>query len=211
MISLRIFRSSLILLLCQSLAFSPVVFAEQLALPSGDLIAPKIVFTPITKPINADEALELSATVTDNVAVQSVTLFYRTIGTSDYERTALQREEQTDQYHTTIDAVQSPGIEYYLQATDLAGNTLLRGYSFSPLIVNVNTAVDSPTTESTASILEAETKPEIEIEKSSSKKWLWIGLGVLAVGAIASSGGGSDGDDPAPTTGTTITIGGSAP
>ncbi len=204
--SLRIFRVALVLLLCQSLAFSPLVFAEQLALPSGDLVAPKISFSPISKSINAGGVLELSTTVTDNVGIQSVTLFYRTIGASNYERIALQRIGQTDQYRVAIDTVQSSGIEYYLQATDLAGNTLLRGYSFSPLIINVN-ATDFSTTISTAETLEPRLK--MESEKSSSKKWLWIGLGVLAVGAMAAGGGGSD-PEPSITTGT-VTITGRTP
>lgn len=206
--SLRIFRVALVLFLCQSLVFSPLVFAEQLALPSGDLVAPKISFSPISKSINAGDVLELNATVTDNVGVQSVTLFYRTIGASNYERTALQRIGQTDQYSVAIDTVQSPGIEYYLQATDLAGNTLLRGYSFSPLIINVN-ATDFSTTTSTVATLEP--RPKMETEKSSSKKWLWIGLGVLAVGAMAAGGGGG-GSDPEPSTTTgTVTITGRTP
>lgn len=193
--SLRIFRVVLVLLLCQSLVFSPLIFAEQLALPAGDLVAPKISFSPISKSINAGDALELNATVTDNVRA------------SNYERMALQRIGQTDQYNVAIDTVQSPGIEYYLQATDLAGNTLLRGYSFSPLIKNVN-ATDFSTTTSTVAILEP--RPKMETEKSSSKKWLWIGLGVLAVGAMVAGGGGGSDPEPSTTTGT-VTITGPAP
>ena len=72
---------------------------------------------------------------------------------------------------------------------DLAGNTLLHGYSFSPLSVKIgSTPAKTTVAESTKA---APIKTAAGTDKGISK-WVWIGLGVLLVGAAA-AGGGSDG------------------
>ena len=113
------------------------------------------------------------------------------IGTEEYQRMSMENIVNTDDYHATIksDQIKAPGVEYYVQAMDNAGNTLLHGYSFSPLSVKTtNGDAANVASGDTAAILASE-------EEESSNKWLWIGLGVLAVGlAAAAGGGGGDGD-----------------
>ena len=154
--------------------------------------------------MEAGENHPIRVTVTDNVAIKSVILFYRGIGNNEYQAKTMHKVAGTDDYAVTITAEQISvdGLEYYIQATDTAGNTLLHGYSFSPVTVTVRSPVADTT-------LTAFTKPEPKpkLEKEKSYKWLWIGLGVLAAGAAVAGGGGGGGggDDNGPEQ-STITI-----
>ena len=196
------FRYIVTIMVCASLVFSPLVFAADLSLPSGDLIAPKVIHEKFTKPLAAGSNLQIKAIVKDNVGVQSVTLFYRAMGASEYKRAALQPTDVEDEYGVTLGQkdLTIPGIEYYIQAIDLAGNTLLHGYAFSPLRVNIVPDASQATSSYNDPEYESEPStaaPEEETQKKgkSSYRWLWIGLGALAVGAIAaaaSSGGGGN-------------------
>ena len=85
-----------------------------------DTLAPVITHTPLT---SATTGLPLSITtkVTDNVAVKSVTLYFRTIGAASYTSQAMvYTPVVASSYSYTIagSLVVSPGIEYYLTATD---------------------------------------------------------------------------------------------
>jgi len=206
---LKILRGLIVVLMSQSLIFVPLAHADQLALPSGDLIAPQINHEPIKENIKAGTSQQIKATITDNVGVKTVTLFYRTVGAKDYKRIQMNQVEGSDEYVTTLgfeDTVE-PGIEYYIQAVDLAGNALLHGYSFSPLTVGIVPSEGVPAT----SITQAPTEPAASEQapkdeplgdKKKTNKWLWIGLGVLAVGVIAAVAGGGSDDGGTTTTGT---------
>jgi len=209
----RILRSFIVTIISYVLIFLPVVnAADALSLPAGDLIAPVIKHSPITSKIPPGEIATIQATVTDNVAVKNVTVFYRDIGAANFNRTKMVRESGTDYYSTTLPEVMEPGVEYYIQATDRAGNTILHGHTFAPLTIAVS--ADAPLQEETEAVTIAaqEEKAAAKPDKGISK-WVWIGLGVLAVGALA--GGGGD-DDPGtagktdPTTGT-VNISGRTP
>lgn len=198
---LKILRFLVVLLLSQSLIFISFAHAGQLALPSGDLIAPQITHEPLHENVKAGSIQKIQASITDNVGIKTVTLFYRTTGSDNYKRTTMNQVEGTNDYIATLgfeDTVE-PGIEYYIQAVDLAGNALLYGYSFSPLKVGV--IAD----ELTVGIADTYTGPATSDnennstdEKKKTNKWLWIGLGVLAVGVVAAvaGGGGDDGGAP---------------
>jgi len=71
----------------------------------------------------------------------------------------------TDDYAVTITAEQISvdGLEYYIQATDTAGNTLLHGYSFSPVTVTIRSPVADTTL---MALTRPEPKPKLEKEKS---------------------------------------------
>ncbi|HIP96038.1 MAG TPA: serine protease, partial [Anaerolineae bacterium] len=83
-----------------------------------DTIPPTISHTPVT---DAPPGLPLTlfADVTDNVGVQGVTLYYRHIGDTSYQSKAMVKTTG-DRYSATIEGafVTSPGIEYYIEATD---------------------------------------------------------------------------------------------
>jgi hypothetical protein len=193
-------RKIFVLLLCQLLILSPLVYADQLSLPTSDLVAPEVSHKAINTTLQEGQSFKLRATVTDNVAVKSVTLFYRIIGSADYQSVNMNRTEGSDEYSVMLgyDEVLSPGIEYYIQAVDKAGNSLLHGYSFSPLKISVaNESVPPLTQNQSEDSLPSSTS---EPKKKKSSTWIWMVLGALAVGTIAvaaSSGGGGDDNPPA--------------
>jgi len=200
----------LVVLLSFSFILFSVVQAAELALPSGDLIAPAIKHTPLEKDIYAGQQVDIKATVTDNVGVKNVTLFYRDANAVEFKRLKMNRDLDSFVYTTQLTATDSPGLEYYIQATDLAGNTLLFGYSFSPLTIAVVPAamVDDIVTEDSNTTVA--TSAKVDEEKSGISKWVWIGLGVVVAGA-ALSGGGSGGNDPEPPPTGTLSISGPTP
>lgn len=197
----NILRKVLLVTLCQTLAYAPLLQAAQLSLPSGDLVAPEISQEKYVNTVKKGADYPITVTVTDNVGIKLVTLYYKTIGTEDYKRKSMENIANTDDYHATInsDQITLPGAEYYIQAMDNAGNTVLHGYSFSPLSVKISNG-------ETTNVATKDTAP-ITTEEESSNTWLWVGLGVLAVG-LAAAGGGGGGDEPA--TGT-VTITGPTP
>jgi PKD repeat protein len=102
-----------------------------------DTIPPVIVHTPITA-APPGLSLTLNADVTDNVAVQSVKLFFRTLGTTTYSSRAM-THTTNDRYSATLEGslMVSPGIEYYIEATD--GISITRvGRAENPHFVTVD-------------------------------------------------------------------------
>ncbi len=213
--AMKLRRMMLAVLLSVFFVLFPVVQAAELALPSGDLIAPAIKHTPIEKDIYAGQQVDIKATVTDNVGVKNVTLFYRDANAVEFKRLKMNRDLDSFVYTTQLTATDSAGLEYYIQATDLAGNTLLFGYSFSPLTVAVLPAADniaaSDNNNSNATMATATVKVDEEKKKSGISKWVWIGLGVVVAGA-ALSGGNDSAPPPTTTTATgSLTISGPTP
>jgi len=201
-------RIVLSITLIQSLIFSPLVHADaQLTLPATDVTAPNVVQAPITKPVASGSSQEITATVTDDTGVKSVILFYRAVGASSYNRKTMLRIVGSDNYSAVIDHMPNKGLEYYIQAEDTQGNSVLHGYSFSPLVIHTEESMPGIKPEAVA-----QTGAEGEKKTTSSNyKWLWIGLGVLAVGALAGGGGGGGGGgSTTPTTGT-VTVGAPLP
>ena len=89
-----------------------------------DTIPPVIAHTPLTQ---AEPSLSLSvvADITDNVAVTGATLFYRTQGQTTYQSRAMVKvtgNRWTVALEGTL--IASPGVEYYLSATDGVSTTL---------------------------------------------------------------------------------------
>ena len=192
----RILNTGITLIACHALVYAPLLRAAQLSLPSGDLIAPVVTQDKYENTVRPGTDHEVEVKVTDNVEVNLVTMFYRTIGKGEYKRLTMQKVGTSDLYVVKIDAdeIVSPGIEYYIQAMDLAGNTVLHGHSFSPLSVKTSNGDTAVAASSTSTTLEAE---------ESTNTWLWVGLGVLAVVLVgAAAGGGDDSGDTPPTTAT---------
>ncbi len=185
----QIFRKISVFFFCYALAFTPLLNAGQLSLPSGDLVAPEIIQPKYIDSVAKGDNHSISVVVTDNTGVKQVVLYYRVIGTSNYQRKLMRKVKNTDNYQVTLRAkkITPPGIEYYVQAMDHAGNTILHGYSFSPLSVK--------TTSATAVVVENNPKTSSSEDDDSifTNKWFWIGIGVLVAGAAASGGGGSGG------------------
>jgi len=209
----RFLRLCIVTIINSSLIFLPLAnvnAAENLALPSGDLVAPEIKSPQINKQLAAGESVTIHASVTDNVGVKNVTLFYRHVGAADFKRVEMSRKLPTDNYSATLPEITEPGIEYYIQATDLAGNTILHGHTFSPLTIAVASDGIAPQAEIDEVVSLVPVSEDGAPAKKGISKWVWIGLGVLLVGAAAGGGGGGGGGAPAATTGT-VTITGAAP
>jgi subtilisin family serine protease len=83
-----------------------------------DTIPPILTHTPVTS-ATPGLALTLSADVTDNVAVTGVALYYRAIGATSYLSRTMTLTTG-NRYSATIEGsrVTSPGLEYYIEATD---------------------------------------------------------------------------------------------
>ncbi len=132
------------------------------------------------------------ATVVDNDDIESVTLYYRFSGEKEFAQRSMREIATSSFYSVNVPTSNVPlgtdSIEYYLQAEDLSGNLVLKGFAFQPLVrffEPVKTIVD------TTPVIE----PIAEPVESKGVNWLYVGLGVLAVGAIAAaaSGGGGGG------------------
>lgn len=192
----NILRSIIIILVCSSLAYSPLLSAQeaaQLSLPSGDPVPPEFTQEVYENTVQPGSDHEIILKVTDNVGVEDVSLYFRVIGTDEYKRRIMTKVGETDNYSVKVNAdeIKPPGIEYFVQAKDLAGNTVTLGYDFSPLSVNLVAPVPQN---------DVPPIPPPDGDKGISK-WVWIGLGALVLGAAALSGGGG-GDDGAPSTAT---------
>ena len=191
----RVQINCLIFFMSLGLVYLSTAFADQLSLPSADLVAPEVNHEGYTKAVVAGTHVQLKATVTDNVGVKTVTLYYRVKGGGEYNRTSMTRIGNSDEYFATIpsEKVVEPGIEYYIQAVDLAGNALLHGYSFSPLIVGVS---QTPSLIVTQKGVPAGTDVASQSSQSDNNllknKWLWIGVGVIAAGIVYSQNQGDD-------------------
>lgn len=196
--------AAFVIYICHALAYSPLIYAAQLSLPSGDLVAPEITQPEYIGTVEEGKSHIVSVNVTDNMAVKQVVLYYRVIGTENYSRKLMRNVVNTDNYRASIhsEKIKKPGIEYYVQAMDTAGNTLLHGYSFSPLSVKtVNGGEALASTSAAPDVASSEAEDDDSI---FTNKWFWIGVGVLVAGAAAGGGGGGGGGGGDPTA--TLTI-----
>ena len=173
--------------LIQSILFSNLIYAEQLSLPAADVSAPEVEHEPISGPLPTGAAHQIKATVKDNVGVDGVSLFYRRLGESQYQRKAMLREAQdSDIFSITLGAkvLSAPGIEYYIQATDLAGNSVLYGYSFEPIKLSVVSDSQATTAENDSTFDEVSNADPKEKKKGSLPWALLLPRPVVAEVAI---------------------------
>ncbi|TAK00891.1 MAG: hypothetical protein EPO39_15175 [Candidatus Manganitrophaceae bacterium] len=202
----------LIVVAFYSFLFIPTapLWAQALKVPANtDLTAPIIQHEPPTRSFRSGDSVTIQATITDNAEVKEATLFYRTIGTEAYSSINMERLQQGT-FSTSIPTqdIAEPGVEYYIQASDKAGNIALRGFSFSPLTVTVTPALpekkgtEEAFTEKVFPAEEKQTalKTEATPDKPWYKKWwVWAIAGAVVVGAAAAGGGGGGGGGGSPT------------
>ena len=103
-----------------------------------DTLAPNMYHTPVNQGY-MNNNLVISVTATDNVAIPSVTLYYRTVGTTEWK--TLTMSKQSDKYSATIfgSELTLDGIEYYIVATD-GRNTINKGSAEAPYTVVIKDA-----------------------------------------------------------------------
>ncbi len=117
-------------------------FSNVASAAAVDTIPPILNHVAVTTAPPA-RGLQIKATATDNLRVQSVTLQYRASGsTSNYTSVAMVNVSSNN-WSATIpgSAVQPPGLEYYLLASD----GISQAYSGTPLLPHVVTVSAVPT------------------------------------------------------------------
>ncbi|PID60922.1 MAG: hypothetical protein CSB44_08570 [Gammaproteobacteria bacterium] len=174
------------------LTFSPVGSAVALA-QGADSEAPSIQLPEVEEGV-IGETQVISATVSDNDELASVTLYYRSGAGKDY-----QSIDMTPIGSTSIHSASVPGneatadsLQYYIEAVDVSGNRTQEGFSFDPLVRVLNADGNQVAQE-----------PKESTRGNRGRKILYGALGVLVLGALvaaASDSGGSSGgpaaDDP---------------
>ena len=105
-----------------NVAFSPATGAYSVTVVITDTIAPVITHTAVASSYDG-VAISVSAGVTDNVAVASVTLYYKVTGAASYTSVAMSAAGST--YSATIPAasVTTVGVQYYITAVDSSANS----------------------------------------------------------------------------------------
>lgn len=166
---------------------------------SLDSAPPVVEFQPVDEGIRGESQV-FTATVSDNESVRSVVLHYRFSGDSRYETRAMQAMENTDVYRATVETKDATegvnSIQYFIEATDDAGNRTLEGFAFNPierLLVVEQVAVDNA-----GSNVAADSSPIPATGMSTRRKVLYGLLGVVAVAVLASassSDGGSGSEE----------------
>ncbi len=181
---------------------TPALADSTLPLPNQtvDISPPTIEHAPNSEDTASGKAAIVSATVTDiDSGVKVVSLFFRTKGTSQYNRLPMESKDGSANYIAEIPEryVQDPGVEYYIEAVDNVGNKILRGVNFSPLLITV--APTSAPEHGLAGIptgSDAESSPAAAMSsaesQSNKKTWLYIAGGVVVTGVLLANTGGSD-------------------
>jgi hypothetical protein len=103
-----------------------------------DTLAPNIYHTPVNQGY-MNNNLVISCTASDNVAISTVTLYYRAVGATEWK--TLNMAKQSDKYSATIfgSDLTLDGIEYYIVASD-GRNTINKGSEETPYTVIVKDA-----------------------------------------------------------------------
>ena len=106
-----------------------------------DNIYPTLKHSPITS-AKAASAITISATATDNIGVESVKLYYRKSGDSEFTEQKMTKGMTANLYVATIPSsvVTGNAIEYYIAASDADGNITYNGTANIPNVIAINSA-----------------------------------------------------------------------
>jgi hypothetical protein len=125
----------LVLLALTALLFVPALGCDQEEDDDDDTVAegtpPEIVHEPIPDGQQAFVEVSVECTVTDDVGVSAVTLYYRPAGTEDWNFAYLNASTEPGQYVGKIAAsvVSADGVDYYIRAVD---SGVPRAEAYSP-------------------------------------------------------------------------------
>ena len=103
-----------------------------------DTMSPSVYHTPVNQGYENNN-LVISCTASDNVAIASVTLYYRTVGEDGWK--SLVMSKVNDKYSATVfgSDVTLAGLEYYIVATD-GRNVIAKGSAETPYFVVIKAA-----------------------------------------------------------------------
>jgi len=172
----------------------PVSAAQQLILPAPDVEPPTIVFDQYDAEIEAG-IKTFTATVTDNVGVASVTLYYKGANDVVFRPKTMKQSPTNPNIYTTelsLDPVISNTLEIYIRADDVSGNSIFEGQNFSPLTFTI-VPVSVPVADGVevSQPVTAPAAPKEEKEGMSTLTLILIGLGVAALAGGGGGGGGT--------------------
>lgn len=167
---------------------------------------PVIDYQPVEEGIAGDGQV-FTASVSDNQGVRSVILHYRLDAVGPYESRDMQLLSGTDIYTTTIETRDAaPGvsaIQYFIEASDNAGNRTHEGFAFVPnervLLAQPSVIAENPGTPASSTSTPA-------VGMSTQKKILYGVLGVVAVAALASASSSSSGATSSEEPGVDLTV-----
>jgi hypothetical protein len=103
-----------------------------------DTMAPSLYHTPVNQGY-MNNNLVITCTATDNVGIQSVVLYYRTVGTTEWK--TLSMVKQSDKFSAKIygNELTLDGLEYYIVAYD-ENNSIAKGSAEAPYTVVIKDA-----------------------------------------------------------------------
>lgn len=171
------------LTVCQILLGLAGVAPVSVMAQAADSEPPQITFDRLAEGVR-DDTQVVSATVTDNIEVESVVLHFRFDNEVSYRTVPMNRLADTDIYSASVEP--SNGSElmfYYLETSDASGNRTLEGFSFDPIeraLVPAN-------------LVAAGSDSPVGTPMSTRNKVLYGVLGLVIVGALAAAAGGGSG------------------
>ncbi|MCX8173039.1 MAG: S8 family serine peptidase [Thermoplasmata archaeon] len=108
-----------------------------------DTTAPTIIHTPVTS-APSGQAVQINATITDTYGIGYARLYYKKHTDATYLVMTMTKTTGNN-YTATIPAsvVVSPGVDYYIEASDLAGNLATHGNAAAPHFISVGSVLES--------------------------------------------------------------------
>jgi len=162
-------------LMCLFSLYGAACYAGNGGVSIPDLVAPKISHQP-NAPIARGESAVISAKVTDNRGVKSVSFYYRGDHEKSYQVRAMHTHGNTGIYTVSLDQPDA-SIVYYIEAKDGVGNKAFSGSRNEPLRLTVNEpAVDKTLAESLG-----------KTRKKSTSRWVWVVVGALVSGGVVAA------------------------
>ena len=121
--------------------FSESTPSGKINLMSMDTMAPGIYHSPVRNAFTSSNLI-IGATVTDNLMLREVKLFYRTKGTDEWSSTNMTNHNDRWSAVIAADLLSTDGLEYYIRAYD-GLNYTYSGSEITPYSVTVQLAIDS--------------------------------------------------------------------
>ena len=108
---------------------------------SMDTMAPNIYHSPIYTGYTGSNLI-IGATVTDNIGLRDVKLFYRVVGTTEWKECTMSVLNSRYTGLIAAEMLSTSGIESYIRAYD-GINYTYKGSSNSPYTVSIQLAIDA--------------------------------------------------------------------
>ena len=84
-------------------------------------VPPVIAHTAVSSPVDANQELGISATITDNTGLSTANMYYQAGGSTSFSTTTLSEMGNTYEGTVPADDVSSRGIRYFIDAVDIDG------------------------------------------------------------------------------------------